>query len=75
MEERALRQRTRKSAVGSLRTVRQRLDAMIDATAADEVIVVAQIQDHAARLRSFEIAAQAFREIDEARSTAVSSRA
>ena len=75
MEERALRRRTRYSAVGSLQTVRQRLDAMIDATAADEVIVVAQIQDHAARLRSFEIAAQAFREIDAARSTAVSSRA
>jgi luciferase family oxidoreductase group 1 len=75
MEERALRQRTRYSAVGSLQTVRQRLDAMIDATAADEVIIVAQIYDHAARLRSFEIAAQAFREINAARSTAVSSRA
>ena len=67
MEERALRQRTRYSAVGSRATVRRRLEEMIVETAADEVIAVAQIHDHAARLRSFEIAADAFREINETR--------
>jgi luciferase family oxidoreductase group 1 len=45
------------SAVGSAATVRAALSALVEATAADELIVTAQIYDHAARLRSFEIAA------------------
>jgi hypothetical protein len=32
-------------------------------TAADEIIATAQIYDHAARLRSFEIAANVFQEL------------
>jgi luciferase family oxidoreductase group 1 len=45
------------SAVGSPTTVRMALAALLDVTAADELIVTAQIYDHAARLHSFEIAA------------------
>jgi luciferase family oxidoreductase group 1 len=45
--------------VGGLETVRQGLAAFIARTGADELMVTAQIHDHAARRRSFEIAAQA----------------
>jgi luciferase family oxidoreductase group 1 len=45
------------SAVGSPDTVARRLDAIIDATQADELIVTSQIFDHAARLHSYEILA------------------
>lgn len=47
------------SAVGSPATVRSGLTRFLDRTGADELMVVAQIYDHAARLRSFEIAAEA----------------
>ncbi|MEO8043852.1 MAG: LLM class flavin-dependent oxidoreductase [Spartobacteria bacterium] len=53
----AVSQRTRCSAVGSPETVRRRLEALLEKTEADEIIATAQIYDHAARLRSFEIAA------------------
>lgn len=46
------------SAVGSPETVRQGLAAFIARTGVDEVIITAQIFDHQARLRSFEIAAE-----------------
>jgi alkanesulfonate monooxygenase SsuD/methylene tetrahydromethanopterin reductase-like flavin-dependent oxidoreductase (luciferase family) len=46
------------SVVGSPQTVRRGLESFIDATQADEIIVTAQIFDHAARLRSFEIVAE-----------------
>jgi luciferase family oxidoreductase group 1 len=65
-ERRAVEQRTRCSAVGSLETVRRRLEDLLDETGANEVIATAQIFDHAARLRSFEIAADVFRQINEA---------
>jgi luciferase family oxidoreductase group 1 len=45
------------SVVGSPETVRRGLQVFLDATGADEIIVTAQIFDHAARLRSFEIVA------------------
>ncbi|MEY2482520.1 MAG: hypothetical protein QOK24_1048 [Verrucomicrobiota bacterium] len=64
VERVAVEQRTRCSAVGSPETVRGRLEELLATTAADEVIATAQIYDHAARLRSFEIAAQVFREIN-----------
>jgi luciferase family oxidoreductase group 1 len=57
-EKAAVRQRTRFSAVGSPETVKRRLEEMLEETAADELIATAQIYDHAARLRSFEIAAE-----------------
>ena len=47
------------SIVGSPETVRQGLDAFVAGTGADELMVTSQIFDHAARLRSFEITAQA----------------
>ena len=40
-------------------TVRRGLEAFIEHTGTDEIMVAGQIFDHAARLRSFEIAAQA----------------
>ena len=47
------------SVVGSPETVRRGLQAFMEQTGADEVIVANQIFDHSARLRSYEIAAQA----------------
>lgn len=44
--------------VGSPETVRRGLAAFIARTGADEIMVTAQIFDHAARLRSFEITAE-----------------
>ena len=46
------------AAVGDRDVVRAGLEAFIARTGADEVIVTAQIFDHAARLKSFEIAAE-----------------
>ncbi|HWZ58208.1 MAG TPA: LLM class flavin-dependent oxidoreductase [Gemmatimonadaceae bacterium] len=43
--------------VGSPDRVRQDLDAFVEHTGADELMITAQIFDHAARLRSFEITA------------------
>jgi luciferase family oxidoreductase group 1 len=52
-------QRTQISAIGSIDTVRERLGEILAATRADELILTAHIYDHAARLRSFELAWQA----------------
>ena len=60
-EQLAVAERTRCSAVGSPETVRRRLGELLEETHADEIIATAQIYDHAARLRSFEIAAEALR--------------
>ncbi len=57
-EKAAVRQRTRCSAVGAPVAVREKLEELLAETAADEIIATAQIFDHAARLRSFEIAAR-----------------
>lgn len=45
------------SAVGSPETVRQRLAALIETYRPDELMVTGMIHDHAARVKSFEIAA------------------
>jgi luciferase family oxidoreductase group 1 len=47
------------SVVGSPETVRRGLEQFISRTGADEVIIAAQIFDHAARLRSYDITARA----------------
>jgi luciferase family oxidoreductase group 1 len=47
--------------VGSPGTVRRGLDAFVARTGADELMVTAQIFDHGARLRSFEILAEVHR--------------
>jgi len=56
-------QMTRVSVVGSPETVRAGLEKLIDNTGADELIATAHIFDHAARLRSFELAMAAFCEL------------
>ena len=45
------------SMVGSAETVHRELEAFIALTAADELIVSAQIYDHSARCRSYKITA------------------
>ena len=47
------------SAIGSPATVRRALEDFIARTAPDEVIIASMIYDHAARVRSYEIAAEA----------------
>ncbi|MFC0398872.1 LLM class flavin-dependent oxidoreductase [Paraburkholderia rhizosphaerae] len=46
------------SVIGDRDTVREQLKSIIEQTGADELMLTAQIYDHAARLRSFEIARQ-----------------
>lgn len=52
-------ERPRVSFVGSARTVSEQMRDFLDRTGADELIMVSHIYDHAARLRSYEIAAMA----------------
>ena len=47
------------TAIGSLERVTRELQAFVDRTQADEVIVASQVYDHQARLRSFELMAGA----------------
>jgi luciferase family oxidoreductase group 1 len=47
--------------IGSAQTVRASLTALADALGIDEVMVVTIVHDHAVRLRSYELLAQAFR--------------
>jgi alkanesulfonate monooxygenase SsuD/methylene tetrahydromethanopterin reductase-like flavin-dependent oxidoreductase (luciferase family) len=49
------------SAIGAPDTVRQALHAFVERTGADELMVTSQVFDHAARLRSYEIAAEVAR--------------
>jgi luciferase family oxidoreductase group 1 len=58
LENDDLRQRTRVSFVGSPRTVGDQMQEFIERTNADELILVSHIYDHAARLRSYQIAAE-----------------
>jgi luciferase family oxidoreductase group 1 len=54
------------SVVGSPETVRKGIQDFATRTGADELIVTAQMFDHKARLRSFEILADAHRELSQA---------
>ena len=47
-------------AVGSPKTVKEKLSALIDSTKADELMVTSMIFDHTARKRSYELLALAF---------------
>lgn len=47
------------SAVGNVETVRKGIDAFVARTGVDELMITAQIFDHQARLRSFELLAEA----------------
>lgn len=52
------------TALGDPEDVRNSLAKFQKETAADEIILTAQIFDHAARLRAFEIAAEAAKSLD-----------
>ncbi len=60
------------AAVGSPATVRRRLRELIEAHKPDEVMLTGMIHDHAARLRSFEIGAEAMRDLAECEPAAAS---
>jgi luciferase family oxidoreductase group 1 len=51
-----------RSVIGSRETVRDGIAAFVAETKVDEIIIVSDVYDHAARLRSFEIIASAGRE-------------
>ena len=57
-ERQMLRQNLSCSAIGSPETVRGQLERIIETTAADELILAANIHDPAARIRSFQMAAE-----------------
>ena len=46
-----------RSIVGSPKTVREGIDALVAETGADELMIVSDIYDHQARLRSYELIA------------------
>jgi alkanesulfonate monooxygenase SsuD/methylene tetrahydromethanopterin reductase-like flavin-dependent oxidoreductase (luciferase family) len=58
MEQDMLERALAVSFIGTADTVRRGLESFVAKTAADELIVVAQIFDHGARLRSYELTAQ-----------------
>ena len=60
-----LAQFTSCSAVGSVDVVEAQVDAFVERTQPDELMIVSQIFDHQARLRSFEIAADVMSELSE----------
>jgi luciferase family oxidoreductase group 1 len=55
-----------RAVVGSPETVRRGLEAFVQRTGADELMVTAQVFDHAARLRSFEITAKVWADVQAA---------
>ena len=63
-ERAAVAERMHYAIVGSPETVRRRLEQILEETQADEFIATGQIFDHAARVRSFEIGAEAFRALN-----------
>jgi luciferase family oxidoreductase group 1 len=63
-EQAEVDRKTHYSIVGSAATVRGQLERLIAATQADEIIATASLFDHSARLRSFEIAAEVFGQIN-----------
>ena len=64
LEKEAVERMTRYSVVGSAARVKVGLQQILADTQADEIVVTAQMFDHQARLRSFEIAAEAFGQIN-----------
>lgn len=62
-ERAAVAERMHYAAIGGREKVRARFEQILSETAADEIIVTAQIYDHTARLRSFEIGAEILREL------------
>ena len=58
MEQAGIDRSLAEALVGSRDTVRRGLDAFLAKTEADEIMITAQIYDHQARLRSFEIVSE-----------------
>ncbi len=67
----AVERMQRCSAVGSPATVRRKVRELLEQTAADELIVTAQIYDHAARKRSFVLAAEVLQGLSSERAAGV----
>ena len=63
IEAQQVRRMTRVSAVGGPESFRAQIEHLLRETKADEIIATAHIHDQAARLRSFEIAAEVFKSI------------
>ena len=55
-----IRANRRRIFVGSPRTVRERIEPLLAATAADELMITTMVHDHAARKRSYELLAEVF---------------
>jgi luciferase family oxidoreductase group 1 len=72
LEAAAVEHTLRYSFVGSAETVRRGLGAFVAATKVDELMVTGQIYNHAARVRSFEIAARVRDELNAGRERAAS---
>ena len=62
-EQAAIQSRMQYAAIGSAATIRRQLEKLVSDTAADEIMLVGQIYDQAARLRSYEIAAAVLQEL------------
>ena len=63
MERRLLDEVSACAAVGAADTVRAQFNAFVAATSPDEIMVAAQIYDHQARLKSYEIAASLMNDV------------
>lgn len=63
MERTILAQVLSYTAVGTVDAVREKLRGFVAQTSADELMITSNVYDHAARLRSFEIAADACRSL------------
>jgi luciferase family oxidoreductase group 1 len=61
MERSTIQHALSRAVVGSRETVARGLEAFLGETGADELMVTAQVFDHSARLRSFELTMQAMR--------------
>jgi luciferase family oxidoreductase group 1 len=57
-EEAAVTSRFRAAIIGSPQTVREKLEAFLEETQVDELMIVANTYEHAERLRSYELLAQ-----------------
>jgi luciferase family oxidoreductase group 1 len=59
-EERSVSALSGSAAIGGSQTVRAKLDALIERTACDELMITTMVHDHADRLRSYELIAENF---------------
>ncbi|HEY0105255.1 MAG TPA: hypothetical protein VGB91_04165, partial [Rhizomicrobium sp.] len=61
IEKAQAKQMLARSIVGSSDTVRAGIEALVAETKADELMIVSDVYDHAERLRSFELIAEAWK--------------